>query len=43
VGTLPPLEPAAVDAEARGLRAERLAATVGGGARPWWRRYQRGT
>jgi len=43
VGTLPPLEQPAADAEARGLRAERLAAAVGGGARAWWRRYQRGT
>jgi len=33
----------AVDAEARGLRAERLSAVGGGGARTWWRRYQRGT
>jgi CobQ-like glutamine amidotransferase family enzyme len=43
VGTLPSLERPVADAEAQGLRAERLAATVGGGPRVWWRRYQRGT
>jgi CobQ-like glutamine amidotransferase family enzyme len=46
VGTLPPLEQTEADAEARGLRAERLAATGPGGGgrvRAWWRGYQRGT